>query len=747
MRTPAQGPADVAGPLAGVRVIEVSRGAAGRLAGMLLADLGADVVRVLAPGTTPHDEADPAGVSGDRGKRRVELSDDDVRGLAADTDVFLVNLVPAELRDRRLGSADVQAPATVHVWLPPYAETGQWCDLPDDPLILAALATLAVHLPADDDSPVAPVVSSLSAIHGALGAAAAIAGLIGRARSGVAHPVVVTGLHAGAALMGTAFTEIDGHPSFAPSRAIVPAPNWRTYECSDGKRIFLATLTPHLFFRALEALDRLDVMVRPEVGGEFTNILDVDKGRLAVAAELEPVFAARSSQEWLELLAQARVPCAPVQTRDEWFSGPVVADNEARVVLEHERLGPVSLPNVPLQFSATPVRVRALARTVPARSTLWAAREPETSRQRPAQPPPMPLAGLRVLDLSSFFAAPLASALLADFGADVVRVEPPGGDTYRNYVLSFLAVNQRKRGIELGLAEPSAGPVLRRLLQGTDVLVENVRPRARERLGLVDTPDRFPRLVHCSVSAFGRAAGWADTPGFDPLLQSMSGMARAQGGDGPPIVGSAGVTDAGTGALAAVGVLAALYARERSGRGQQVWASLAVTSTYLQTAEFTTWTGSPPPRQGHELYRGPDEGHRYYQCRDGWVAVAAVGPTRTTALCTALGVPAVSDAGAALAARSVREAVRTLTEAGVPVCRVVARPRPLVDPFLDENGFTHLVPTPYGVARVVDRHSRWPAVVADPPARYFDAGQDTVEVLAEFGIDPPAQVPAPEAAG
>ena len=736
--TPVQGSADAPGPLAGVRVIEVSSGAAGRMAGMLLADLGAEVMRVLAPGTTPYDEADPAEVSWDRGKRRVEMNDDDVRGLAAETDVFLVNLVPSELRDRRLGRVDVQAPATVHVWLPPYAETGEWCDLPDDPLFLAALATLAVHLPADDDSPVAPVVSSLSAIHGAIGAAAAIAGLIGRARSGLAQPVVVTGLHAAAALMGTAFTEIDDQPSFAPSRAIVPAPNWRTYECSDGKRIFLATLTPHLFFRALEALGRLDVMVLPEVGGEFTNVLDVHKGRLAVAAELEPVFATRSSQEWLELLARFRVPCAPVQTRDEWFSGPVVAANEARVVLEHEQLGPVSVPNAPLQFSTTPVRVRALARTVPARSASWAAREHETSPQRPGQPPAMPLAGLRVLDMSSFFAAPLASALLADFGADVVRVEPPGGDTYRNYVLSFLAVNQRKRGIELGLAEPSSGPVLHRLLEHMDVLVENVRPNTRERLGLVDTADRFPRLVHCSVSAFGRAEAWADTPGFDPLFQSMSGMARAQGGDGPPIVGSAGVTDAGTGALAAVGVLAALYARERSGRGQQVWASLAVTSTYLQTAEFTTWTGSPPPRRGHELYRGPDEGHRYHQCRDGWVAVAAVGATATKGLCTALGVSGLADVGRALAARPVREAVQTLAEAGVPVCRVVARPRPLVDPFLEENGFTHLVPTPYGVARIVDRHSRWPAVAADPPARYFDAGQDTDEVLAEFGIAPEA---------
>ncbi|HEY0937591.1 MAG TPA: CoA transferase [Trebonia sp.] len=467
---------------------------------------------------------------------------------------------------------------------------------------------------------------------GALGAAAAVAALVGRTRSGRAQPAVVTGLHAGAALMGTAFTEIDDEPAFAPSRAIVPAPNWRPDACADGKRIFLAALTPGLFFRALEAIGRLDVMALPEVAGDFQSILDLKRGRPAVTAVLEPELAGRTSEEWLTRFRQVRVPCALVQTRAEWIDGPVVADNGARITLRHPELGDVVMPGVPADFSATPGRVRGFA------TPIASGAGPSPAAPPPAGPPApqaalLPLAGLRVLDVSSFLAGPMAGTVLADFGADVIRVEPPSGDGYRNYPLSFLAVNQRKRGMALDLSDPASQDIVHSLLARTDVLVENLRPSARARLGLTDTAGRHPRLVHCSVSAFGDSGRWADMPGFDPLLQSLGGMARAQGGAGDPAVGSAGVNDTATGALSALGILAALYWRERTGQGQRVRTSLAVGTTFVQAAEYTTWDGAPEPPQGGQLYRGPADGHRYYECADGWIATAACGePARAAIL-------------------------------------------------------------------------------------------------------------------
>lgn len=729
---PRSGSAD--GPLTGLRVLEISAGRAGRIAGMLLADLGADVVAVVPPGQSPQEPPQPADVCWGRGKRQLAASDADALALAGGADVMLVNVTPAEITKRALTSQHVRAvaPDVVHVWLPPYAETGEWCDLPDDPLFLAALTSLAVSLPADDTSPVAPVVSALSSIHGALGATAAVAAMVGKRRFGVAQPAVVTGLHAGGALMGTAFAEINDEPTFLPTRAIIPAPNWRPYKCADGKRVFLATLTPQLFLRALQALDRLDVMELPEVAGDFKSILDLRRGRNAVTKELEPVFAARSSENWLALFREARVPCALVQSREDWINGPVVTENDGRIVLDDAALGQVAMPNVPIVFAQTPGRVRGLARQATPRSLGW---RDSGSRPRPSSAgrSKLPLDGVRVLDMSSFFAAPLASALLADFGADVVRVEPPTGDPYREYPAAFLAVNQRKRGLALDLAEPASRPIVHAMLASMDVLVENMRPAARTRLDLTDTSARYPQLVHCSVSAFGRAERFADMPGFDPIMQSLSGLSTAQGGQGEPVTTSAGVNDAGTGALSALGLVAALYVRERTSRGQRIWTSLAAASLFLQAAEFTTWDGSPEPRQGGQLFRGPGDGHRYYECADGWIAAAATDSRGRTAMLAALDSGDFSAAAGVLRGLSVSMATARLAAAGIPACRVVPRDHPLRDPFPEANSYSHLVPVPQGMARVVNHYASWPAATVPRPARYFDPGDDSTAILREFG--------------
>ena len=727
------------GPLAGVSVVEVSAGRVGRIAGMLLADLGADVVTVVEPGTATQPPS-PADVCWDRGKLRLEATDEDALRLAANAQLMLVNATPAEIEARGISSRRLRAiaPGVVHVWLPPYAEAGEWRNLPEDPLFLAALTALAVSLPADDDSPVAPVVPALSSIQGALGAAAAVAGLVGRSRSGRAQPAIVTGLHAGAALMGTSFTEINDQPAFAPSRAIVPAPNWRPYECADGKQIFLAALTPELFFRALEVIGRLDVMALPEVAGDFQSILDLQRGRPAVTAALEPELARHASGEWLARFREARVPSALVQTRAEWMNGPVVADNGTRITLRHPELGEVIMPGVPVDFSATPGHVRGFTGTAAPGDTPWNGRpqpsEPPASQLPPGSSgPELPLAGLRVLDVSSFLAGPMAAALLADFGAEVIRVEQPSGDGYRSYPLSFLAVNQRKQGVALDLSDPASKEIVHTLLARMDVLVENMRPAARARLDVTDTAGRHPQLVHCSVSAFGDSGRWADMPGFDPLLQSLNGMARAQGGAGDPVVGSAGVNDAATGALSALGVLSALYWRERTGRGQRVRTSLAAGSTFVQAAEYTTWDGAPEPPQGARLFRGPAEGHRYYHCADGWIATAAVGETARAAMLGALGAADFAAAERALRELPVSRATSLLASRRVPACRVVARPRPLRDRFLDENGFTHLVPMPQGIGRVVDHYSRWPDAPEPRQSRSFEIGEDSAAVLSDLG--------------
>jgi crotonobetainyl-CoA:carnitine CoA-transferase CaiB-like acyl-CoA transferase len=730
-----------AGPLAGVRVLEVSRARPGRIAGMLLADLGADVVRAVDPAAPPEPVSSEA-LCWDRGKRLLPLPDPDVDRACDGADVVLVDLPPAALTGARWRAADLQAgrPGVVHVWLPPYGEHGEWAELPEDPLLLAALSGWAVLYPADDDSPIAPVVAGLTHVQGAMGAAAAVAGLLGRQRSGTAQPAVVTGLHAAAALVGTSFSEIDDAPAFSPSRSLTGTPNWRVYRCADDRDIFLAALTPELFFRALEALDRLEVMALPEVEGDFQAVLDLSRGRAAVTADLEPVFAAQPSGYWLSRLRAHRVPCTTVETRRDWIAGPVVRDNQLRIDLVHDQLGPVTMPDVPLLLSATPGSVRGFAQASTEGRPPWPERRAQADVPAPgaaaadqgtASPPrSLPLDGVTVVDASSFFAGPFVSALLADFGADVVRVEPPAGDSYRFASLAFLAVNQRKRGVVLDFTAADGVPSLHDLLNHADVFVDNLRPRALADLDLGgDDAPRFRQLVHCSVSAFGQAAAFADLPGFDPIFQSISGMAVAQGGADRPIVGGAPLNDVITGALGALGCLAALYRRPALGRGQRVRVSLAASATFAQSAEFTSWPGSPEPPRGALLFRGPDAGHRYHECGDGWVVVAAVDDATRTRMVAALEVAGLADVGSALSRCTVAEAAALLNDAGVPAARVVLRKLPLRDPFLVANGFTHLVPVPgTGTARVVDHHSHWPLAPEPRPGRWFEVGADTASL-------------------
>jgi crotonobetainyl-CoA:carnitine CoA-transferase CaiB-like acyl-CoA transferase len=406
------------------------------------------------------------------------------------------------------------------------------------------------------------------------------------------------------------------------------------------------------------------------------------------------------------------------------------------------------MPNVPVILSDTPGSVRGFSRELASGHDVWpqAVGRPGAGPQAAAAPaagPPgargsLPLAGVAVVDASSFLAGPMVSAVLADFGADVVRVEPVGGDSYRNFSLAFLAVNQRKRGAVIDLKQPDGIEALHALLARADVFVENLRPRALAPLALEDdaTSPRFPRLVHCSVSAFGRAEAFADLPGFDPIFQCLNGMAAAQGAEGEPIVCPAPVNDVATGALGALGCLAALFRRQAAGRGQRVWVSLAASSTFIQSGEFTTWAGSPPTPRGDLLFRGPGHGHRYHQCRDGWIAVAAVSEALRAQLAAALGVDDLADAAGVLRGHTVASATRLLNTHGVPACRVVPRHRPLRDPFLMDNGFSHLVPVPEGVARVVDRHSRWPGAAGPRASRSFAPGEDTRAVLASAGLDP-----------
>jgi len=222
------------------------------------------------------------------------------------------------------------------------------------------------------------------------------------------------------------------------------------------------------------------------------------------------------------------------------------------------------------------------------------------------------LDGVRVLDLSRVLAGPLCTQMLADHGADVLKVEPPAGDETRQLgppfdaagdAAYFSAVNRGKRAIALDLARPEGRAVIERLLAHADVLVENFLPGTMERWGLAYDmlAPRYPRLVYCSISGFGADGPLGGLPGYDAVVQAMCGLMSVNGSaaTGPMRLGVP-IVDHLTGYVACTGILMALYARERTGQGQRVEATLFDTGLSLLVPHAANWfvSGQPPQLLG-----------------------------------------------------------------------------------------------------------------------------------------------------
>ncbi|MEV5880049.1 CoA transferase [Streptomyces sp. NPDC052101] len=247
---------------------------------------------------------------------------------------------------------------------------------------------------------------------------------------------------------------------------------------------------------------------------------------------------------------------------------------------------------------------------------------------------PLPLAGLKVIDVSTLFAGPYAAQLLADFGAEVIKVEHPTGDPVRRYgamhegvPLVWKVLNRNKKSVVLDLKQPDDQKNFLKLATGADALIENFRPGTLERWGL--GPDVLaehnPRLVVTRVTCFGQDGPYANRPGFGTLAEAMSGLAAMSGEpDGPPALPAFPLGDAFAGMQAACATLIALRARDRLGRGQV--ADVAITESLIGAlgAQLTAYTasGTKPPRVGNRSNNNAPR--NVYRCGDGaWVAVSA----------------------------------------------------------------------------------------------------------------------------
>lgn len=372
-----------------------------------------------------------------------------------------------------------------------------------------------------------------------------------------------------------------------------------------------------------------------------------------------------------------------------------------------------------------------------------------------------PLAGIKVLDLTRVLAGPLCTMQLGDLGADVIKVEAPSGDDTRAWgppfiegeSAYFLGINRNKRSVVLDLSSPEGQQALRALIAEADVLVDNYKAGTLQKWGLDDAwfDAHTPRLVRCSITGYGPSGPQAQLPGYDFILQAETGLMSICGApEGPPMKYGVAIVDIATGLLACNGILAALQARERTGRGQRVDASLFETGLFLlaNVASNALATGKVPGRYGN--------GHpnivpyTTYDAQDGTVAVAVGNDKQFEKFARLIGQPELAadpdyatnaarvanrqplDAiiGQAIAGGSTGTWVRRLMEAGIPVGRINTVDQALALPQSAARQMVLPIEHPSGATvRTLGfpvKFSQTPASLRRPPPLQ---GQHTREVL------------------
>ncbi len=377
------------------------------------------------------------------------------------------------------------------------------------------------------------------------------------------------------------------------------------------------------------------------------------------------------------------------------------------------------------------------------------------------------LTGLKVIELSHIMAGPVCGMMLADMGADVIKVEKiPGGDDTRRSVppeingesAAFMIMNRNKRGIALDLKSDAGKAVLKRLVEHSDVLIENFRKGTMDKLGLgyEVLAEINPALVYCEVSGFGRTGPYADRGGFDLIAQGMSGLMSITGeGPGrPPVKCGAPLTDITAGILAAMGVLGAYVERLKSGRGQRVDTSLfeaGITHTFWQSA-IAFATGESPGAMGsaHPL----NAPYQAFATADGWITIGAANQRNWEKLLDVLGAPQLqqderfasndarmrnlSELQRSLAGyfskRSSEDWLQRLEQAGVPAGPILGVAEVHRDPQAVARKMVQTVQHPVaGEVQTLGhpvKYSRTPASIRRAAPVY---GQHGREVLAEIG--------------
>ncbi|MGI4876005.1 MAG: CoA transferase [Janthinobacterium lividum] len=670
----------VKGILHGIRVIELGSGHAASVAGLLLAEAGAEVVKVEGKaGIEAREHASFA--VWNRSKSSVELefltnADDRSRvaTLLATADVFLTDLTPAVLASLGFASEILTARhpalvvATIGGWPAshPLAERAV-----DDTLILAESGLMDEQ----SGSRAGPIylrfpLGSWGAAY--LAATGIVARLIQRRRGRGTGPVS-TSLLQGALLPTAMLWRRASRPTSAFTTSMGKGMRSPQFRCADGVWLHVKTTPDHapLMRAALDALGPDGVKrLNGDIPGDH-----ICPNFGANAA----IFLQRPSDEWLADLWAADVAVQPDVPMGAIYSDEQAQANGFVVDVVDPVFGATRQPGPPVSVTP-PMTVRGAA------PVLGGTRLPLAEHETPvgsAADALLPLAGVKVVDFGAFLAGPLAAMLLADLGADVIKVEGLTGDIMRRVDGAFLGCQRGKRSLALDLKHPGSHDVVAALAGWADIVHHNIRMPAASRLGLdyAQLSAANPQLIFSHVSSYGPVGPRKDWPGFDQLVQAQTGWEYEGAGAGnQPMWHRFGMMDH-QGALASLfATLLALYHRDGGGGGQAVAASILGAGLMTVSETIVGPDGALTPFDRLDSRQlGVAPGRRLFECSDGWVALVA-SEASVTLLAVALS-SAVGDLEAAIRLVSVETALAAIAVTGGNGVEAKTSQR---DPFFDD---------------------------------------------------------------
>ena len=761
----------MSGGLDGVRVVDFGHYIAGPLAALLLAEAGADVVHVDSPAVARAPGAADAYFN--RSKRRITLDlkspgDQAVaRELAAGADVLIENFRPGVMERLGLGAPALRAAneRLVYCSLPGFAPDDERAGVPAwDGIVHAAVAgyrPLSQHWDPsgrnrvtveDRDAPLFTPITTASNFGALMGAVAVVMALIARQQSGrgqvIQLPLAEAFIEAYSTMLGMRVYE---NPLMGDGQMLRDL----TYTCADGGAI---DLSPYAKF-VIRLLDAAGVAADWEAAGLIdvaarTFVLD---RRDEIIARFVDLVRSHPVGWWDEVATRSEMPVARVRSPAEWMATRQAAESGAAITLTDPLAGRVVLPGASIDLFGTvpPPRPRHLPdqdRDAVLSELAAAGRPvpvgPPVPAGRPGKPVDLPLAGIKALDISQAVAGPTAARLLADYGADVIKVGPTVPGVTDGIVAQL---HRGKRTLLVNGSNEAGRELTGSLLGQADVLVTNFTLKSQARYGFDYTRARAvnPRIVHCSLTAFGQAGPWANRRGYENQCNAATGMSWRYGSRfGWTLYQPTPINDASTGILGTFATAVALYARGEAGPGapgQRVATSLGQGSTLHQASYLAVEAQGETPDESRTEY-GRSALYRLYRAADTWFFLAARDGD-VPALLAAAGLDQAglvqdwADPGGALAGQlAARFAAEPAAHwaAALAGADIAAQPVASIDEavrYLVDRDLVYFERGPRGTDEARPGIGQWlsgtpPRVGASPGP----IGSQVLEVLAELGL-------------